>query len=305
MEEDMFQLCCIDTQKCVYDIVHNPRPLKWTQSTINEIEHFLWYVPNIDSFQSNQTEIIDEKIYDDFVFEFIMSQLGMSEDTDVLWLTKNDMIETTYVSYYQNEVCINCQKVIICAYANQTKTKNLLRTIRNAIAHGQFSFAENLFIGFNKNGVDSLGNPKYKGIVKLPLPKLLEALKKLESPKTKEALVGYAFKKVGYSVISDLDQTNGNVGFDWLVEKDGRRYYIEVKSFKNTRYIHTTTIHQVLHKMKMKADNIPVILIVDSSRITNEVKKLSIEMRNFQVIDSTEVKKLLEGQDVLKNFVLV
>jgi hypothetical protein len=185
------------------------------------IENLLWYVPNIDSYQAPKNDLIEDRVYSDFSFTYIMEKMGMEEQRDVLWLNKDENIKDDDWKYFENKICINCQKVIITRYKSLSKTNDFLRCLRNCIAHGQFAIVGDFLIGFNeiksKKVSDSNIKKESDGIKKVVIKKepdsakkaiikikpvlLLDALRSLMSGKAKELLVGYAFEKVIVSTI--------------------------------------------------------------------------------------------------------
>ena len=225
-------------------IHHDPKPIILDPEKEKLLKILLWYNPNIDSFQSVENEIIDEKLYNDVLFEYLLSIMGMKEDKDVYILGRNDVVSEEDWEYYRDSICINCQKIIMSTYQNQTKTKNFLRVIRNSVAHGEFSFCEDMFIGFNTNK-----NNK-KAVIKIKPTALLRALLSISTPQFKEYVVGYAFEKLGYQICREtlvMQEDNRRLYFDLTISKGENRYYIEIKDYKGSRYLHIEDLKQYLN----------------------------------------------------------
>ena len=73
----MFERCCSNRSTMDYEIVHNPQPIVLSNDMDEVIKNLLWYAPNIDSFQAIKSELISDKVYDDFSFTYILSKMGM------------------------------------------------------------------------------------------------------------------------------------------------------------------------------------------------------------------------------------
>lgn len=145
----MFSRCCENRSIKEYALTHDPKPISFSEDMGITIKKLLWYAPNIDSYQAIRNELIEDKAYDDFSFTYIMNRMGMDENRDVKWLDPKDCIDEDDWSYYSNSICCNCQKIIIVRCKSLSKTNDLLRCIRNCIAHGQFAIVDDFIIGFN------------------------------------------------------------------------------------------------------------------------------------------------------------
>ena len=135
-------------------------------------------------------------------------------------------------------------------------------------------------------------------IVKIRPQTLLNALKMLDHPITKEALFAYGFKKLGYHV----ERQQGNMRWDMVISKESRKYCIEIKVAKSKgQYIHedefSSMIGRYLERQMTSDDMIPV-LIIDTGRLTVAAKK-KFNDKSFKVIDINAIKQMLQGIDVL------
>ena len=71
----MFNRCCSLRSSMDYKLIHDPKPIVLSNNMDKIIKRLLWYVPNIDSYQSEKNELISEKLYDDFSFSYIIHKM--------------------------------------------------------------------------------------------------------------------------------------------------------------------------------------------------------------------------------------
>ena len=287
----MFDRCCDSRVTTAYEIIHNPKPLSLSGEMDKIIKNLLWYAPNIDSYQAIKNDLIQDKVYDDFSFTFILNQLGMDEETDVKWIEPNDAFCDDDWSYYENEICCNCQKIIITRQKNLSKTNDLLRCLRNCIAHGHFAIVGDYIIGFNRHSTKNNPDGIKKAIIKLKPQLLLNALQSLTAPMAKELLVRYAFERIGYNVVQQ--QKSPMYRFDLVIEKNNRRYAIEIKDISGGPYLHPEHLDKFLNCSDEMLPGVERVLFIDSAKVTKEVRKLENRIDNFRIIDLTQVKELL------------
>lgn len=290
----MFDRCCDCRSAKDYPLVHDPIPLPLQADKDTIIKDLLWYVPNIDSFQAPKNELIQDKLYDDFSFTFILNRMGMIEDRDVKWLSCHDSFDEDDWSYFENRICCNCQKIIITRCESLSKTNDFLRALRNCIAHGHFAFVDDFLIGFNQQ-TRRAAPPIKKAVIKIRPKLLLEALRALTSPQGKELLIGYAFERLGYTIFRQL---NSSYKLDYLVEKNGKKYAIEVKDYKGHAYLHPDSITTFLRFSGDIHPEAKRVLFIDTSRVTKAVRELEKKIENFRIIDLTEVKKMISTPPV-------
>lgn len=291
----MFERCCNSRVTSNYEIFHNPQPVAFSDTMDKIIKDLLWYVPNIDSYQSVKNELISDKVYDNFSFSYIMNEMNMVEDRDVKWIEPNNPFDEDDWNYYENSICNKCQKIIITRQKSLSKTNDLLRCLRNCIAHGHFAIVDDYIIGFNKHTTKNNPTGVKKVVIKLKPQLLLNALKSLTSPMGKEILLAYAFEKAGYTVIR---QANVGFQFDFLIEKNQKQYAIEIKEYKGKAYLHPEHIERFLSTSDQLLPGVERILFIDTSRVTKEVREKEKELENFRIIDLSEVKLLLQDNPV-------
>ena len=225
----MFEKCCGCRSSVAYEITHNPKPISLSYDMDEIIKNLLWYAPNIDSYQAGKNELIQDKLYDDFSFTYILNYMKMDEKKDVKWIEPRDSFDDDEWNYFVEGICCNCQKIIITRQKNLSKTNDLLRCLRNSIAHGHFAIVDDYIICFNKNNSKTNPDGIRKAVIKIKPKLLLDALKLLASPKAKEQLLAYAFRRIGYNISRELDSQKWR--FDLLLEKDGKKYVIEIKDY--------------------------------------------------------------------------
>ncbi len=289
---DDFQCCCQHPQYTKYDIKHTPQPLALTKTLSDTIERLLWYVPNIQSKQSYANEFIQNPLYDEFTFRYLLSQIGLSEK-DVMVLGAKDRIPQNYTTFFEERLCLRCEKMIFTRSTQDgvplTKTMSLLRHVRNSIAHGYFTVVNDMFIGFDENPQGSAKT----AIIKLNPVTLNNAIKSIQSELYLEKIYAYAFLKLGYRIrpeqVADLS-----------IEKDTKKYLVEIKYIKN-RLVRPEHIQkQIAHFRKLSAsytDYTP-ILILDKNTLTKKAKEVAARA-NLKVLDIQLIKELLNGNDIL------
>ncbi len=165
----------------------------------------------------------------------------------------------------------------------------MLRCLRNCIAHGEFAVVDDYIIGFSKDK-----NVK-KAILKIKPQLLLKALESLSSPMAKEALIAYAFQRIGYSIIP---QSNRKSHFDLLLEKSSKYYAIEIKDYRGQSYLHPEHLQQFLSSTETLPPDTERVLFIDTSRVTKSVRDIEQKTENFRIIDLNQVKELLKDPPV-------
>ena len=291
----MFKKCCSSRREKNYKIHHSPRPIKLSEEMDTVIKKLLWYTPNIDSYQSDKNELISDKIYDEFSFTYVMNQMGMNESRDVKWIGSKDVISNDDWKFFEGDICPNCQKIIVAKYTTFSKINALLTAIRNCIAHGHFAIVEDYIIGFNLKLSSKDPEGLRKAIIKIKPKPLLSALEKLASPMGKELLLAYAFRRVGYDV---QEPKNRSRDFDLCLEKNGKKYVIEIKSYRGNTYLHPKHVEIFLKRAEKALPGVERILLVDTSRVTKSVRQLESKIKGFRIVDINDVKLLLGEEPV-------
>lgn len=291
----MAKRCCKKRKEIAYKIEHSPRPIKLSEEMDMIIKNLLWYIPNIDSFQATKNELISDRIYDEFSFTYIMEKMGMKESRDVRWIGQKEVISKEDWEFFEGEICTNCQKIIVAKYSTLSKINTLLTTIRNSIAHGHFAIVEDYIIGFNLKLSSKDPEGLRKAIIKIKPKPLLSALEKLASPMGKELLLAYAFRKVGYDV---QEPKNRSSDFDLCLEKNGKKYVIEIKSYRGNTYLHPKHVEIFLKRAEKALPGVERVLLVDTSRVTKSVRQLESKIKDFRIVDINDVKLLLGEEPV-------
>lgn len=293
--------CCNDPKIMEYSIEHNPKPIELPQDLLEAIERLLWYVPEINSFQSPSNELIKEKIYNDFLFNYILEKIKMQKEDVIFEDEKADL--TKYYNDFNERICVNCQKLILTKKQRErnpeTQTMCMLRHIRNSIAHGRFNLCGDMMIGFdcyekNDNTV------VYTAFIKIRPKTLLEALKLLDSGITYQHLFAYAFRKIGYSVTEE-PRVNANVTADMFLQKDGKSFLIEIKKYSRG-YLREDMVYKLIqmysNTIQQLGESTKLVLIIDTARLTKSSEKL-LKDEKIKVMDINKIKELLKGNDVL------
>ena len=292
----MFDRCCENRVTCAYKMMHDPKPISFSDDMAAIIKNLLWYAPNIDSYQAIRNDLIQDRIYDEFSFSYIITKMGMDANLDVKWIDPNGEIDDEDWDFYENEICYNCQKIIIVRQKKLSKTNDLLRCIRNSIAHGHFAIVGDYIVGFNRHTTKNNPEGIKKAVIKLKPHLLLDALQSLTSPMAKELLVGYALERIGYRVVPQSDLHSSR--FDIVVEKNNRRYAIEIKGFIGSQFLHLEQLSAFLNSTKEMLPGVERVLFIDTSKVTKDVRKIESELENFRIIDLIQVKDLLKEQPV-------
>lgn len=299
-----FKKCCQCRNVKIYGIQHNPKPMVWPKEVCESISSLLWYIPNIDSVQSYKDELIENKVYDILTFDYICDSLGMSEEEDFLFLENKAVISEDLWNFYQGEICTRCQKAILTQYSSHTKTKTLLRCIRNAVAHGDFTIVDDMLIGFNVNN-----QGEKKAIIKIKYKKLRDSLKNIRNNYSKNIIIANALKKIGYNALikgPEIELGSRIIIPDIIAKKDDITYVFEIKVIGNSKYLNKSTLdrylsHVISYKTFLSNNKIKFVLIFDTSRLTKPLKKYLEGFNEIIVMDINEIIKLSYGSDVLAN----
>lgn len=287
-----FQYCCKQPHYKEYNIIHDPQPLALTETLSDTIERLLWYVPNIQSRQSHTNQFIQDPLYDDFTFLYLLEHIGLSQE-DVEVLGPRDRIPEEYATFFEGKICLNCEKMIFTRSTIDgvplTKTMSLLRHVRNAIAHGYFTVVDGMFIGFDEN---PQGNAK-TAIIKLNPVTLNNAIKSIQSELYLEEIYAYAFTKLGY-------KTRREPIADLSLEKDGKKYLVEIKQIEG-RFVHPEHLQKQIERFQSLPSayaSYTPILILDKNTLTRKAKEAAARA-NLKVLDIHLIKALLHGNDIL------
>lgn len=288
-----FNKCCDNRKEASYDIIHSPKPLEISEELRLCLEWLLWYAPDINSTQSTKNELISKTIYDDVIFNIIIKSMGLTSN-DIKIVNKD--IHDDLQNYYRKSICERCQKLIFRKRKKKTKSEELLRHVRNIIAHGNFNIVGELLIGFD------LYKGENNAIIKINPSRLLNAIREIDSGITQEKIWKYSFEKAGYIVKSNLSGMNK---YDLEIEKNDITFLVEIKLIKKG-WIGLNLIRPYLQEIRHNTtkNEVPV-LIIDEGRLTKEVKRY-LNKENIIVLDKKSIEDFLSGQDVLidlyKNF---
>lgn len=296
----MFEECCANPLCTKYSIKHNPKPITLTPDMDTTIKKLLWYVPCIDSHQSEMDAIVENSLYDNYIFTYILDNMGMKEESDVKWIKKDESFGI-YWTYYENKICCNCQKIIIRRSETSTisKTKALLKHLRNCIAHGYFTIVNDYIIGFDFNAHVKDHNTRETAVIKIKPSLLLKSIENgiLLSEAVKSNLIAYALRQLGYTV--NMEVHFEKYSFDFIAEKNGIKYAIEIKGeYNGKRYVHPEDLRRFLTQSYCISPEITRVIIIDSSRVTKKVRELESKLNNLRIVDKTMLNDLLKQNPV-------
>ena len=256
------------------------------------LEYLLWYVPNINSAQSQENELTSSLSFENFVFGIIKNYMNL-ENKDVAFL---DYIDPDIVKFYDKKICPHSQKIILTKSAGESKTDCLLRHIRNSLAHGNFNLVEDMLVGFDyKFGPG--GQEICTGIFKIFPKNLLRGLSSLDEEVTAEGLAQIALQRTGY----DLERFNNedrDTSFDFYVKKGAKRYALEIKKYKDTEVLSEKEVQKLLDKFSGLYEKIIPVLFVNTSFLKKETKE-KLKKERVIILDIKNILKMLEGRDIL------
>lgn len=287
---------CFEFEECeknvAYSIKHDDKPLKLSEEMTKNLEYLLWYVPNINSAQSQENELTSSLSFENFVFGIIKNYMNL-ENKDVAFL---DYIDPDIVKFYDKKICPHSQKIILTKSAGESKTDCLLRHIRNSLAHGNFNLVEDMLVGFDyKFGPG--GQEICTGIFKIFPKNLLRGLSSLDEEVTAEGLAQIALQRTGY----DLERFNNedrDTSFDFYVKKGAKRYALEIKKYKDTEVLSEKEVQKLLDKFSGLYEKIIPVLFVNTSFLKKETKE-KLKKERVIILDIKNILKMLEGRDIL------
>lgn len=278
--------------KVAYSIKHEDKPLKLSEEMTKNLEYLLWYVPNINSAQSQENELTSSLSFENFVFGIIKNYMNL-ENKDVAFL---DYIDPDIVKFYDKKICPHSQKIILTKSAGESKTDCLLRHIRNSLAHGNFNLVEDMLVGFDyKFGPG--GQEICTGIFKIFPKNLLRGLSSLDEEVTAEGLAQIALQRTGYN-LERFNNEDRDTSFDFYVKKGSKRYALEIKKYKDTEVLSEKEVQKLLDKFSGLYEKIIPVLFVNTSFLKKETKE-KLKKERVIILDIKNILKMLEGRDIL------
>lgn len=279
-------------KKVSYSIKHEDKPLKLSEEMTKNLEYLLWYVPNINSAQSQENELTSSLSFENFVFGIIKNYMNL-ENKDVAFL---DYIDPDIVKFYDKKICPHSQKIILTKSAGESKTDCLLRHIRNSLAHGNFNLVEDMLVGFDyKFGPG--GQEICTGIFKIFPKNLLRGLSSLDEEVTAEGLAQIALQRTGYN-LERFNNEDRDTSFDFYVKKGSKRYALEIKKYKDTEVLSEKEVQKLLDKFSGLYEKIIPVLFVNTSFLKKETKE-KLKKERVIILDIKNILKMLEGRDIL------
>ena len=279
-------------KKVPYTIEHKKKPLDLTREMTKNLEYLLWYVPNINSAQSQENELTSSLNFENFVFGIIKNYMNL-ENKDVAFL---EYIDRDIVKFYDKKICPHSQKIILTKSEGESKTDCLLRHIRNSLAHGNFNIVEDLLVGFDyKYGPG--GEEICTGIFKIFPKNLLRGLSSLDEEVTAEGLAQIALQRTGYQ-LERFKNEDKDTSFDFYVKKGSKRYALEIKKYRNTEVLSEKEVQKLLDKFSDLYDKIIPVLFINTSFLKKETKE-KLKKERVIILDIKNILKMLDGRDIL------
>lgn len=279
-------------RKVPYSIEHKKKPLDLTKEMTKNLEYLLWYVPNINSAQSQENELTSSLNFENFVFGIIKNYMNL-ENKDVAFL---EYIDRDIVKFYNKKICPHSQKIILTKSEGESKTDCLLRHIRNSLAHGNFNIVEDMLVGFDyKYGPG--GEEICTGIFKIFPKNLLRGLSSLDEEVTAEGLAQIALQRTGYQ-LERFKNEDKDTSFDFYVKKGSKRYALEIKKYRNTEVLSEKEVQKLLDKFSGLYDKIIPVLFINTSFLKKETKE-KLKKERVIILDIKNILKMLDGRDIL------
>lgn len=279
-------------KKVPYTIEHKKKPLDLTKEMTKNLEYLLWYVPNINSAQSQENELTSSLNFENFVFGIIKNYMNL-ENKDVAFL---EYIDRDIVKFYDKKICPHSQKIILTKSEGESKTDCLLRHIRNSLAHGNFNIVEDMLVGFDyKYGPG--GEEICTGIFKIFPKNLLRGLSSLDEEVTAEGLAQIALQRTGYQ-LERFKNEDKDTSFDFYVKKGSKRYALEIKKYRNTEVLSEKEVQKLLDKFSGLYDKIIPVLFINTSFLKKETKE-KLKKERVIILDIKNILKMLDGRDIL------
>lgn len=282
-----------------YSLIHQEIPLKMSDDMVNSIAYLLWYAPDISSIQSKSNELVSNMEYDYYTFIEIMTYMDL-RDEDCLFTNK---IDQDLVNQYRTKICTNSQKLILTQSDDETKTESMLRHIRNAIAHGSFTVVKDLMVGFDEKMVGK-NEVETTAIFKIRPKNLLKALREINEDLTNEKLISKALKKCSYWVEPYQEDYERSNKFDLFAKKNDKKYAIEIRNYRRKRDIDKGFASRLADDIKdIRDDDIKAVLVINTSFLKEESKNELI-LRDVLILDVKNIKKMLNGRDMIREIEL-
>ena len=296
LQNNEFEYCCGKPNKVQYNIAHNPVPINLLPEIRDSIERLLWYVPCIDSVQSLCHPLIDDPLYSEPIFDFILETMKISKIKDVCFEPIEALAE--YNEFYNNEICTSCQKIILTKTKQETAVRAMLRHIRNAIAHGSFTVVNDLLFFKDTKTIKNVRHTT--AIIKINANSLKRAIELISDNKgvTQEQIIVKAFEYLGFHVQRKARINNYLV--DMIIQKDGMYYALEIKeSVQKKLGFQDPIVDREIKALSMFiSEGITPVLIFDKMDVSDKAKE-RLKQEGIILLDKKEISKLLEVKELL------
>lgn len=293
VEEHPFKHCCELENKINYQIIHDPQPIELSVEMRESIDRLLWYVPGIEhSVQSPDNPLLDHELYSEIVFEIIMDIMDIVPEQDVKIVEGQDKIDEYDSKFYKESICPTCQKLIFTKRKSKTIVVEILRHIRNAVAHGNFTIKDRLLILF-----DQKKNQEPTAFMKIDISSLNKLLKIIvdENGITKEKIMARVFENAGYKIKYKNQDSN------MMIDIEGKTYVLDILDVKRKKKVgyNDSLIKKIMDlNLDYLRQNIIPIFIVDQGTITDKAK-FRFMKEAINVLDKKDIESVIKNKFIL------
>lgn len=245
----------------------------------------LWKLPETDSIQSDKNTVFANSSYDDFFIDLLKSQLNL--DSSDIEISDDSNNVDNIVKHYQNEICLNCSKLVIKTKSNETNIACVFRHMRNMIAHGRFNIFCDTFIGFD------YFKGKYTAVIKVNYNSMAKLITYFAESAEIVDIYKKCLRKLRYHVTtSDTDSL--------YVNKGKRAYMLYIRHYTG-RYANKKDIENFVNEFSyIDKTSCMFVLVIDSTYSTKDIRAYLAD-QNIAIIDKSTLKKMILGEDILKN----
>lgn len=283
-----FVPCCSKPQKIDYLLVHECEFDKETQDVLLDC---LWRLPELPSYQADHQTVFSNSAYDEFFIDVLKTQLKLGpEDFDIVVGGNPAIINDSIGQYYEDEICLNCSKLVFHQSTKRTAIEEFFNHLRNMIAHGCFNIVNGTFIGFD--------HPKYNGlhwtaVLKAPYSLVKSTIESFAGITELSDIYAKCFEALGYTIT----RCNNNSLF---AEKNNQRYMLIIKQYSG-RYAQKSDIEEFVNEYEyIDKSNCMFVLVIDSTYATKDIQSFLVT-QNIGIIDKSSIKRMMSGEDVLSD----
>jgi len=298
--EELKNSCCLNPKRSEKGIMHNGEELRLDAQTYQFFKYVVLYSTE-QSLQYKKNDLLTDENFSEKTFQLMKESMGLA-DNDVRICKKKLNISIRDIC---NSPCTECQKLMLMKEKKDTLPMTFLIHLRNSLAHGRFNIINGLFIGMDckpNHNEDKFLNPT--AYIKIRLDKLnscfdclfpYEVKSYFREPDITNTFI-VVMKELGYKLESlslNIDETRAY----HILSKNDVNFYFEIKKY-NDYWIRRIIAERIHKRFKIQHENCIPVLIIYSSRLTNESKEYFFEKRML-VLDRRDLKIILSGSDRL------